>query len=45
MQNNARALVDLARKESDAEMKREIVRKLSVMKSKEAMDYLLEILK
>lgn len=44
-QNNAKALVDIARKETDPEMKKAIVGKLSVMKtSKEAMDYLLEIL-
>lgn len=45
VQNNARALVDLARKETDPAMKKEIVRKLSVMRAKEATDYLLEILK
>jgi hypothetical protein len=44
VQGNAESLVALARKESSAEMKREIVQKLSVMKSKVATDYLLEIL-
>ena len=44
-QQNAKALVDLARKERDTEMKREIVRRLSNMKSKEATDYWLELLK
>ena len=42
--NNAKALVALARKESDPEMKREIVRQLSLMHSKEATDYLMDIL-
>jgi hypothetical protein len=44
VQGNAESLVALARKESSADMKREIVQKLSVMKSKVATDYLLEIL-
>ena len=45
LQNNATALVALARAEKNAEMKKEIVQKLSLMKSKEAMDYLMELLK
>ncbi len=45
MQQNAKALVDLARQESDPIMKREIVSRLSTMKSKEATDYMLELLK
>lgn len=44
-ERNAKALVDLARKESEPQMKREIVRRLSGMQSKEASDYLLELLK
>ena len=44
-QRNAKGLVDLARKESDPAMKREIVGRLSNMKSKEASDYLMELLK
>jgi hypothetical protein len=45
-QRNGKALVDLARKERDTETKREIVRRLSTMKSsKEANDYMLELLK
>ena len=44
-QRNAKALVDLARKERDAQMKKEIVRRLSGMQSKEATDYLMELLK
>jgi HEAT repeat protein len=45
MQQNAKALVDLARAESDMNMKKEIVSRLSTMKSKEATDYMLELLK
>jgi HEAT repeat protein len=44
IQDNAESLVALARKESDPEMKKEIVHQLSLMKSKVALDYLLEIL-
>lgn len=44
VQNNAEALVSLARQEKDPAMKQELVQKLSVMKSKVAMDYLLELL-
>jgi outer membrane protein assembly factor BamD (BamD/ComL family) len=45
VQNNAKALVDLARQEKDRELKREIVQKLSVMNNKDATDYLLEFLR
>ena len=45
MQRNAKALVDLARAEKDPSLKKEIVQKLSVMKSPEATDYMLELLK
>jgi tetratricopeptide (TPR) repeat protein len=45
LQNNAKQLVDLARAEKNPEMKKEIVSKLSLMKSKEATDYLMELLK
>jgi len=41
---NAKAMVALARKENDPEMKKSIVQQLSLMNSKEATDYLLEIL-
>ena len=44
VQNNAEALVTLARKETDPAMKRELVKRLSVMKSKVAVDYLIELL-
>lgn len=45
VQNNADALVTLARRETDPAMKKELVQRLSLMsKSKVAMDYLLEVL-
>ena len=44
-QRNAKALVDVARGEKDTRMKLRIVERLSNMKSKEAQDYLEEILK
>jgi hypothetical protein len=44
-QRNAKALVDLARKETDPSMKREIVSRLSNMHSKESADYMMELLK
>lgn len=44
LQNNADALVSIARKEPDPEMKKQLVQKLSLMKSKAATDYMLEIL-
>lgn len=45
IQGNAGTLVVLARKEKDPAMKQEIVKKLSIMGSREASDYLLEYLK
>jgi len=42
---NGKALVELARTEKDPYVRREIVSRLSRMSSKEASDYLLEILK
>jgi HEAT repeat protein len=44
IQDNAESLVALARKESDPALKKEIVQQLSLMKSKVALDYLMEIL-
>jgi HEAT repeat protein len=44
IQNNAESLVAIARKENDPTMKREIVSKLSLMRSKAAMDYLMELI-
>jgi HEAT repeat protein len=43
--HDAKALVDLARVEKDASLKRELVSKLSVMKAPEATEYMLELLK
>src|SRR5208283_6230085 len=45
IQGNAKALIDLARAEKDPEMKREIIRNLSLVPSKETTDYMMEILK
>ena len=45
IQTNAAALVTLARAEKNVDLKKDIVSKLSTMKSKEAMDYLMELLK
>jgi TolA-binding protein len=45
IQHNARALVELARAEKDASLKKDIVSRLSVMKTPEATDYMLELLK
>lgn len=42
--NNAEGLVALARKESDPVMKKEMVSRLSTMRSKAATDYLMELL-
>jgi len=44
IKQDAKALVDIARKETNPELKREIVQRLSTMRSKEATDYMLELL-
>lgn len=44
LQNNASALVAIARNEKDPELKKTAVSKLSLMHSKEATDYLMELL-
>ena len=44
IQNNAKALVDIARKETDRELKTEAVSKLSHMRNKEATDFMMELL-
>jgi len=44
VQGNATALVELARKETDMNQKKQMVNQLSLMHSKEANDYLMEIL-
>ncbi len=45
LQNNGGALVQLARNEKDPDLKKSIVSKLAIMHSKEATDYLLELLR
>jgi len=44
VQGNAKAMVELARKETNPELKKAIVSQLAVMGSKDATDYMLEIL-
>lgn len=44
-QQAVKQIIDCARKETDPELKKTAVRYLSEMRSKEAMDYLMEILK
>jgi hypothetical protein len=44
IQGNAKALIELARKEANPEMKKAIVGRLALMNSKEATDYMMEIL-
>jgi len=44
LQGNATALVAIARSEKDSELKKTAVQKLSLMHSKEATDYLMELL-
>ena len=45
IQNNADAIIQIARAEKDPAMRKEAVQKLSLMHSKAATDYLLELLK
>jgi HEAT repeat protein len=45
IQGNSHTLVELARREKDPELKKEIISRLSLMGSKEAADYLMEFLK
>jgi TolA-binding protein len=44
-QQAVKQIIECARKESDPELKKVAVRRLSEMRSKEAMDYLMELLK
>jgi hypothetical protein len=44
IQNNAKALVELARKETNPALKQQLVQKLSVMHTKESTDYMMELL-
>ena len=43
-QNAAPQIVEIARSEKDPDLKREAVRELTNMKSKEATDYLMELI-
>ncbi len=45
IQGNATTLIEIARAEQDPSLKREAVQKLSLMGSKEATDYMMELLK
>jgi HEAT repeat protein len=45
LQQNGKAMVDLARAEKDPAMKSEIVKKMSLIHDKDVTDYMLEILK
>jgi HEAT repeat protein len=45
LQNNGKALVELARKEKDTQIRRQMIEKLSLMHSREATDYMMELLK
>ena len=45
IQGNAATLVEIARAEQDPTLKRDAVQKLSLMRSKDATDYMLELLK
>jgi HEAT repeat protein len=44
LEDNAHALIAIARKETDPELKKDAVQKLSLMNSKEATDFMMEIL-
>lgn len=44
VQDNARALIEIARSEKDPALRREAVEKLSLMDSRESQEYMLEIL-
>ncbi|MFL6447027.1 MAG: HEAT repeat domain-containing protein [Bryobacteraceae bacterium] len=45
LQQNAKALIDIARTEKNQQFKEEAIRKMSLMHSKEVTDYMLEVLK
>jgi hypothetical protein len=44
IKGDAHSLVELARKETNPELRRRLVQKMSVMGNREATDYLMEIL-
>jgi tetratricopeptide (TPR) repeat protein len=45
LQQNGKALVDLARAEKDPEMKKRIIEKMALIHTKETTDYMMELLK
>ncbi len=45
LQQNGKALVDLARSEKDPEMKKTIIEKMALVHTKETTDYMMELLK
>ena len=44
LQGNARALIDISKRETNKELKREAMKKLSLMQNDEALEYMLQIL-
>ena len=44
LQNNARALIDLSKKETNPQLRKEALRRLSLMNDEEALAYMLQIL-
>lgn len=44
MQQNDKALIEMARKETNPELKKELITRLSQMRTKEATDYMMELL-
>jgi DNA helicase TIP49 (TBP-interacting protein) len=44
LQNNARALIDISKKETNQRLKKEALQKLSLMNDEEALAYMLQIL-
>ncbi len=45
LQQNGKALVDIAKSEKDPQLKEKAVQKMSLLHSKEVTDYMLEVLK
>jgi HEAT repeat protein len=45
VQGNAKALIEVAKQEQNAELKKDAIQKLSIMGSKEATEYFMELLK
>lgn len=45
LQQNAKSLIELARREKDPEMKKDLVQKIALIQSKEATDFLMDYLK